>query len=181
MLSSCSRRFRRQANSESDLSSPHRPHLRNAFPSGMANTCSYSHRTATGVDSERPRGVAQSGSAFGWGPKGREFKSRRPDSPEARVRSGVSAFRRRLAYAEGARGSSFGTRTMKALIWAQLAGPPVPRSRLRVRLQMAQNRLANWLTRQRGKRRFRWETQPATYLLVLGEGVAVWVGAGDGC
>ena len=26
-----------------------------------------------------PRGVAQSGSAFGWGPKGRWFKSSRPD------------------------------------------------------------------------------------------------------
>jgi hypothetical protein len=25
------------------------------------------------------RGVAQSGSAFGWGPKGRWFKSSRPD------------------------------------------------------------------------------------------------------
>jgi hypothetical protein len=27
----------------------------------------------------RHRGVAQSGSAFGWGPKGRWFKSSRPD------------------------------------------------------------------------------------------------------
>src|SRR5213592_25033 len=35
------------------------------------------------------RGVAQLGSAFGWGPKGREFKSRRPDSGEARFRSGL--------------------------------------------------------------------------------------------
>ncbi len=32
----------------------------------------------------RTRGVAQPGSAFGWGPKGRRFKSDRPDSPEAR-------------------------------------------------------------------------------------------------
>jgi hypothetical protein len=29
--------------------------------------------------SRTPRGVAQSGSAFGWGPKGRWFKSSRPD------------------------------------------------------------------------------------------------------
>jgi len=28
---------------------------------------------------------------FGWGPKGREFKSRRPDYPEARSESGLSA------------------------------------------------------------------------------------------
>jgi hypothetical protein len=28
--------------------------------------------------------VAQLGSAFGWGPKGRRFKSGRPDCPEAR-------------------------------------------------------------------------------------------------
>ena len=28
---------------------------------------------------DMPRGVAQSGSAFGWGPKGRWFESSRPD------------------------------------------------------------------------------------------------------
>jgi hypothetical protein len=37
-----------------------------------------------GVNSARPRGVAQSGSAFGWGPKGRWFKSSRPDLAKAR-------------------------------------------------------------------------------------------------
>src|SRR5215207_3279432 len=30
---------------------------------------------------------------LGWGPKGREFKSRRPDLAEARFESGLSAFR----------------------------------------------------------------------------------------
>jgi hypothetical protein len=35
------------------------------------------------VNSLSPRGVAQSGSAFGWGPKGRWFKSSRPDLAEA--------------------------------------------------------------------------------------------------
>ena len=44
-----------------------------------ANKCSHSHRTKTGVESRRHRGVAQFGSAFGWGPKGRWFKSSRPD------------------------------------------------------------------------------------------------------
>jgi hypothetical protein len=32
-----------------------------------------------GFVNSAPRGVAQSGSAFGWGPKGRWFKSSRPD------------------------------------------------------------------------------------------------------
>jgi hypothetical protein len=34
----------------------------------------------TGVDSGPTRGVAQSGSASGWGPEGRWFKSSRPDT-----------------------------------------------------------------------------------------------------
>jgi hypothetical protein len=36
-------------------------------------------RTERGFVNSAPRGVAQSGSAFGWGPKGRWFKSSRPD------------------------------------------------------------------------------------------------------
>jgi hypothetical protein len=39
------------------------------------------------------RGVAQFGSAFGWGPKGRWFKSSRPDRRKARSTSGLSAQR----------------------------------------------------------------------------------------
>ena len=41
------------------------------------------------VESAVPRGVAQSGSALGWGPSGRWFKSSRPDSLEARLGSGL--------------------------------------------------------------------------------------------
>jgi hypothetical protein len=38
------------------------------------------------LESRRHRGVAQFGSAFGWGPKGRWFKSSRPDSTRTSVR-----------------------------------------------------------------------------------------------
>ena len=65
-------------NSTSGLSSPHRPHLRSECPiirTHVRAKC----RTELDVDSPPPRGVAQSGSAFGWGPKGRWFKSSRPD------------------------------------------------------------------------------------------------------
>ena len=37
--------------------------------------------------------MAQLGSAFGWGPKGRRFKSGRPDYAEARSGSGLSGFK----------------------------------------------------------------------------------------
>src|SRR5919108_4284149 len=46
-----------------------------------------------------PRGVAQSGSAFGWGPKGRWFKSSRPDLPGA-PRSGAAHSQRRAELRE---------------------------------------------------------------------------------
>src|SRR5689334_23604956 len=52
----------------------------------MSNTCSHLPRTETvepeRVDWFRSRGVAQSGSAPGWGPGGRRFKSCLPDSIE---------------------------------------------------------------------------------------------------
>ena len=49
----------------------------------MSNTCSHMGRTELGVNSLTRRGVAQSGSASGWGPEGRWFKSSRPDSSAA--------------------------------------------------------------------------------------------------
>src|SRR5215218_666719 len=45
------------------------------------------------VDSIRPRGVAQSGSAPGWGPGGRRFKSCLPDFTKALVLRGFRRFR----------------------------------------------------------------------------------------
>ena len=43
------------------------------------NRCSLMCRTEAALNSAGTRGVAQPGSAFGWGPKGRRFKSDRPD------------------------------------------------------------------------------------------------------
>jgi hypothetical protein len=44
-----------------------------------------------GLSSLRPRGVAQSGSAPGWGPGGRRFKSCLPDLRKAPLRRGFSS------------------------------------------------------------------------------------------
>jgi hypothetical protein len=80
MLSRWPRRLRRQANSARGFNSPQLPHLR--FSSSTAiwpNTCSHARRTNRRVNSAEHRGVAQSGSALGWGPSGRWFKSSRPD------------------------------------------------------------------------------------------------------
>src|SRR5436309_9785290 len=45
-------------------------------------------RSWPGVESPGPRGVAQSGSAPGWGPGGRRFKSCLPDGTKAPLRHG---------------------------------------------------------------------------------------------
>ena len=54
------------------------------------------------VESAVPRGVAQSGSALGWGPSGRWFKSSRPDSRESFPKAG---FRPRVDQRGGRRGA----------------------------------------------------------------------------
>jgi predicted NUDIX family NTP pyrophosphohydrolase len=50
----------------------------------------YSQSETIRQNAERPRGVAQSGSALGWGPSGRWFKSSRPD---IKTSAGILLFR----------------------------------------------------------------------------------------
>jgi hypothetical protein len=61
------------------------------------------------LNSDRtPRGVAQSGSAFGWGPKGRWFKSSRPDlAKPPRMRRFCASRARALHLARGPIGVQF--------------------------------------------------------------------------
>src|SRR3954471_14417956 len=58
------------------------------------------HRRLRGAAVYRLRGVAQSGSAFGWGPKGRWFKSSRPDFriSASRREGGESGIARKIAW-----------------------------------------------------------------------------------
>jgi hypothetical protein len=59
-----------------------------------------SYRRTDSSEYGYPRGVAQSGSALGWGPSGRWFKSSRPDS------SGLSAVDSRLIVVQAVAGTN---------------------------------------------------------------------------
>ncbi len=72
----------------------------------ITNTCSHGDRTARWVElsvnsGAAPRGVAQSGSAPGWGPGGRRFKSCLPDYTNTLQRSGFYSSAGLEKYAHG--------------------------------------------------------------------------------